>query len=428
MKAIERKRGSALLMVLGFMVIVTLLAAAVLTAASSVQRITDRQVNTEKAMFVAEAGVESAAHYIEQQGGYIGTVAYGSGSSGDGDWDYTISRIDFRTYSIDTTGRVNNVSKAIAIDRVYLPTYATYALWMHENGQIYFIPGEEFFGHIHSNDKLWFYSNAGDGGPEFWGAVSSGASTYGGSIEWVEFHKGFELDASEGTMANVDFGELKGFAQTYGVVLSGKTTIEFQGGDLRIWNSRKGWSNEKYTLGEDELLYVKRASSGPSSTKKAKVILKGGNVDGRLTIVAEDDIKITDHIRYADDPAVNPDSNDALGLISKDDVWVTTAAPDDLDIYAAIMATGIKSPSNRGSFGVLEYWDQQVGPRGALEVYGGIVQDKRGAVGTFNSNGPVSGYYKNYTYDTRFELEAPPFYPAIGEKIRFQGWRDGPAG
>jgi hypothetical protein len=58
-------------------------------------------------------------------------------------------------------------------------------------------------------------------------------------------------------------------------------------------------------------------------------------------------------------------------------------------------------------------------PKGTLTTYGGIIQRERGPVGTFNgSTGQkLSGYSKDYNYDTRLMASPPPFYPTTGDYI-----------
>jgi hypothetical protein len=62
-------------------------------------------------------------------------------------------------------------------------------------------------------------------------------------------------------------------------------------------------------------------------------------------------------------------------------------------------------------------WSQ--GLKGTLTVYGGIIQDERGPVGTFNggTGQKISGYSKDYTYDTRLLNTPPPFFPTTGDYI-----------
>jgi len=428
MKERKGREGTALVVVVSFLLLSTILSGALLTANSSQARVVASQLNVEKATYVAEAGVENAAQYVESQQGYVVDGHTGTANIGEGQYTYVLTKTGWRQYQLSSIGTVNGKAREITIDRLYLPTYAQFALWMHENGEIYFIPGEEFFGHVHANDKLWFYSNAVEGGPIFWEELTSAWDSYGGVADWAEFHQGFELNAAEGQMAEIDFDtgpfSLESLAGTFGLVLEGETTVTFEGETVRITNERMGWNDHPYPIGDDQLIYVSDATSGSDSTKKGRVYVQGGSLDGRITIVGEDDILINDHVQYSSDPLDNPDADDALGLISKDDVWVTQAAPDNLEIDAAIIAAGVKAEGNRGSFGVLCYWCDA--PRGALNVNGSIVQDKRGAVGTFNDDGMVSGYYKNYSFDHRFESTAPPYYPVVDDKVQFEGWKEGP--
>ena len=61
---------------------------------------------------------------------------------------------------------------------------------------------------------------------------------------------------------------------------------------------------------------------------------------------------------------------------------------------------------------------------GTLKVLGGIIQNARGPVGTFNSSTGemITGYSKNYTYDPRLASNPPPYYPTTGQYERLS-WR-----
>jgi hypothetical protein len=53
---------------------------------------------------------------------------------------------------------------------------------------------------------------------------------------------------------------------------------------------------------------------------------------------------------------------------------------------------------------------------GTIHLVGGITQYQRGPVGTFSGSPPVivSGFQKNYRYDSRLMVESPPFFPTTG--------------
>jgi hypothetical protein len=140
-----------------------------------------------------------------------------------------------------------------------------------------------------------------------------------------------------------------------------------------------------------------------------------GTLDGRLSVGAQRNIIIPNNLVYADDPRDNPPetpSDDSLGIISERDVRIDDSAPSNLEIDASIMAL-------EKSFYLENYW---TGLKGTLTIYGGIIQEERGPVGTFNSNPPpngtkISGYDKNYSYDPRLLNNPPPFMPTTGDYI-----------
>lgn len=429
MNRIETKRsdeGSVLIMVMGVVVLTSLLAGTMMLAGNNHYRNTSRQADLEMALYVAEAGMEIAADYLAEQQGFIGTSYSSSGTIDGHPYNYVMTKVGWRTYTMEAVGTVGEISRKINIDRVYLPTYAKYALWMDLNGVIYFTPGEQFDGHVHSNDTLWFSGNSNIGGPEFWEKVTSAQSSFAGSPQHATFHKGYELNASEGQMSSIDFdstssSSLRNLADSFGRRIRGDAEFYFSGQD--VWIREDGrW--DLHRVQEDQLIYVDGYST-----------VHGGVVDGRMTIVSENDIWIEDHIRYADDPrddTENSQSDDALGLISRDDVWISTSAPDDLEIFASILAAGTRGSNNGqyndGSFGVSQYNSSYYGHRGDLTVYGGIVQEVRGAVGTFRHGyGGVTGYNKDYHFDPRFGQEPPPYYPPVSDKVEFEDWSEEPA-
>ena len=138
-------------------------------------------------------------------------------------------------------------------------------------------------------------------------------------------------------------------------------------GHVSITNSRHSSTNFVYTPAASEgLIYVQNATSGTTSTKGGQVYLNGGNVTGRLTIVAESNMFIQGSMRYTNDPRTNSASTDALGLISHDNIIVNTNAPNSLEIDAELMAVGNPKPpgdGSAGSFTVLNYDMRLAEPR-----------------------------------------------------------------
>lgn len=155
----------------------------------------------------------------------------------------------------------------------------------------------------------------------------------------------------------------------------------------------------------------------------------GGTIqqDTELTISASSDVVIQNNLVYSNyTPAsgtpgtagyVAPDAtgtNNLLGIVSwGGNVRVGSSAPSNVNIHASILA-------RNGYFQVDNY--DSGSPRGDATVLGGVISDYYGAFGTFNSStgAPVSGYGRNFVYDTRMEdHEAPPYFPTLNTFIAF---------
>jgi hypothetical protein len=430
------QEGSVLLGVACFLFLAVGLVLTILSLGSNHRKVSVEQVNMEQAMYVAEGGLERGAGFMALPANLTAIVTSstgntnGSGSLGAGTYAFVITRSNATTYNLVATGIVNGVQRTVSLQRIYQPSYAEFSLWSQTNGPIYFVNGEVFNGQVHADDMLYF--DVAGGGPVFHAAVTSNAGTYSirnGSISAVTFDQGLLLNSPQGTMADANFTDstkvncLKDTASSAGLVLQGNTTITFNGGTLSIINTRAGWTTaHTYTPPAEGIIYVANATSG--SALSGTVYFVGGKVTGRMSIVSEADMTIGGSITYTTDPRTTPSSTDALGLITKSDVWVGPSAPNDVEIDAAIMATGQSStPGDSGSFSVVNYNSGL--PRGDLTIYGGIVQKLRGPVGQTSGGVPSHGFTKNYSYDPRFINNPPPYYPTIQSEVKFSQWREG---
>jgi hypothetical protein len=133
-----------------------------------------------------------------------------------------------------------------------------------------------------------------------------------------------------------------------------------------------------------------------------------GTVDAQVTVAGADDVVVTGNLTLADDG----NGTDVVGLIAGNDVWVhhpvdaqkanLAGGPRVRTIQAAIL-------SLRHSF-VVQNWDSGE-ELGRLRVRGSIGQKMRGPVGATDPvSGSISGYLKDYTYDTRFKTIQPPYF------------------
>lgn len=311
-------------------------------------------------------------------------------------------------YEVRSIGAVQSAKRTVIMEGVRQDTWARFALWFdHSGGPIYFIGGEVMNGPVHSNTNIFLLNN-----PVFNALVTSAATNWGQWSAAAVFNMGFQLSAPRETMASVNFANLLSNAT---MVITGGSSVTLSGGtNTLISNPDRGWVNSNYTLvGSNSLIYVRT-----SGTNIGTVNVEGTNLDGRLTIVADNNIHITNHISYTANPSNGP-SDDALGLIAQNNVVVMTNAPNNLNIFAHIISCSTVTNYSAG-FYVTNY---NVGSaRGTLTVYGGIVQNNRGAVGTT----APTGFRKNYIYDARFVTDPPPQYPTLTNAYIWSNWRETP--
>jgi hypothetical protein len=171
-----------------------------------------------------------------------------------------------------------------------------------------------------------------------------------------------------------------------------------------------------------ELLPGSSTSDTPAYSCRNGDVYVGGTLSGRTTIAADNYVYATSDIVY------NDASADVLGLVGQNGVWVwnpvvcsTTItfsngnpncsggtwkygnSDSTPEIDAAILSVA-------HTFMVQNYdgSDANLGARGTLTVKGAIAQRFRGPVATSSSGTIVTGFQKNYAYDSRFKNTAPP--------------------
>lgn len=408
--------GVVLISVVCFIAVTAILAGGLIMESGSQLKLADRQVRLEQAFYVAEGAAERAVSCIRNTGGNPpGVIA---GQLGGGTYGVTIAQFDAGggqlTYTIAATGEVRGVRRSVVLTGVRQDTWARYALLYNTAASaIWIVSGERFSGPVHANTRIYL-----SGDPVFEALISSTAANWGpgSNTNLVTFLQGWAFNAASQSLASISFPALRTNAS---LVVTGLTSITFAGTNLFISNARAGWSNINYVSSNQNILtsgtgliYVVSTGTG---TNLGTASVGGTNLDGRLSIVTDYDIQVTNHITYAVHPTNN--SDDALGLIARNDVVVRTNAPDNLSIFAHLIAA---CPTNSFSHG---FYVQNYSSRpfsGNLNVYGGIVEYTRGAVGT----SLPTGYLKRYTYDTRFANDPPPFYPTLTNQYTWSGWRD----
>jgi hypothetical protein len=225
--------------------------------------------------------------------------------------------------------------------------------------------------------------------------------------------------------------ELHTAAVEGGTVFNGDTTVTLKSdGTMDVVNAQYSTTHAdcnpcNVTAPSNHAVYV----SGGDLTLS-------GTLTGSLTVGTNRNIIITSDIKYskvptdsslcidgtvaADGRLCSSDDSELsmLGIIAEKQVIVSSSAPHNIEIDASIMAMD-------ESF-IVENWNKDSDPstpgfqpKGTLEVFGGIIQDTRGPVGTFDSttNTFRTGYSKNYIYDSRFETNPPLYFPQTGDYL-----------
>lgn len=420
---IKRKKGSTL--ILSLVVIITLLMYAITFISVGVNQSLLIEIFKRRtsAFCIAEAGLDHAIVWLRAQASPpVGnsTNPWGSVQNiGGGSYSVTITDLgvvgastSIRRYRITSAGTFGNMTRTL-INYVQVDNYARY-LWFtdrevfngsnvwfwtqdhlngptHTNGHFNIAGNPVFESEVRSVDDYLRYFNNGNN-------INSSALT-NPPYDNPDFQQGVDFGAEIITMPSQALS-LRAAAANGGLYLRGNTTVVLNSdGSMNVTNSRKGWNNRNMALPSNGALFVYSGN-----------LTVSGTLNGRLTVGSSADVIVPDSIVYADDPRVNPASDDTMGIIAESDIVIDDAAPTNLEIDACAMALNT-------SFMMENWW---VGPaKGTLTVYGGIIQDERGPVGTFNgtTGQKVSGYSKNYSYDSRLLSSPPPFMPTTGDYV-----------
>jgi hypothetical protein len=266
----------------------------------------------------------------------------------------------------------------------------------NEGSYIWWTSSDTVWGPFHTQDKFKI-----DGSPVFYGKVTSlrGYSQQAGSHP--KFYGGYESGVDIPLPAS-GITDIEAAAIADGSNITGKDTvyITFVSDSITI---RYAYNGPKTSYLASSL-----TNNGTIFVKDAKAVRIQGTVKGQYTLASNKaDIYIDDDIVYNTDPRINPNSTDILGIVGKNDVWITDnyANNHDINIDASIYC-------ETGSFGAENYNSRPVA--GRINLLGGIINHERGPVGTFIGSGIKSGFYKTYRYDERMLLAYPPMFPGTG--------------
>ena len=419
------QQGSVLIAVLVIIFAVLLIGASLFTLGVGESDVVDYHGDGAKAFYLAEAGVERAWVWLEQMAThdpplFPSEVDLPGEVLGEGTYSLHLERESSGStwsvrYEVTSTGIVDGVDRQV---RVVLEneTFAQYLYFADEMEEIWFISGDTLRGKVHTNGFIriagdpWFDKKVTTAQDEFimWGE------------SWPTFAEGYELGVPEiplpVTAAMIDGfesladdgglapGPLNGRRAKYEVVL-GRSGLS---GYLTYRSYERVSGSYQWSPWID----VDIGSTNGVAWFDEPVDVSGV-LDGQLTIASSGDIRIVDDVTYAGSSpgqGPTPGGDDVLGLASARNVIVALTAPNmsDCEIHAHMMALN-------SSFTAEDYGEGD--PRGTLSIWGGLAQQKQGAVGMFNWSGLVHGYQKDYHYDSNLLRMSPPGYPPTGKYI-----------
>ncbi len=439
-KCFRNNKGIALVAVMIFTIILLIFGATFLRLATTERIAADKDFYLSQSFYLSEAGAEKAIAYLESLpmppigtssfdpfGGWKSLVSAGSykvlitpNSANPGSFlkRYTIlSEGKASTSGFSVTKKVEvQVSRENFAKFIYFTNYEESA----SGTKIWFFNGDVIQGPVHSNDQIHIY-----GSPIFMDLVTSTAETFdyyhgGPPQDNPDFQQGYQLGVAPIDMEkHKTLTRLEDLSSSGGLKLTSDSKIQLNADStLTYWPKTGGnWSfPSSITWGSPTT--VSLPSNGVIYVQERALI--SGTLSGRLSIAAENEIYIAEDVVYSIAPT-EPTCVDALGLIAGNNIVVSKGSPSgsSLTIHATMMAFD-------GSFYVKNY--SSIPVMGNLTVYGGIIQNRRGAVGTFNSytGQRVSGYLKDYHYDNRVTDEPPPYFPTTGKYDR-DSWQEQPA-
>lgn len=385
---------SSIIIVLGFMVIVGLTAPNINRLASRTYENFLSYNGKTRSHDIAVSGANVAANAIFLDKTW--RSSYNSVLFAGGMYSVSAATYNINQVKIVSIGNYEKCRDTVVV--ILAPSsFSKFAYYSHIEGGIYWVTGDTVWGPFHTQAKMNI-----SGRPVFYGKVTTRLGTNPKKSS-AKFYGGYQQGVS--LSLPTDFNDVVTAASVGGFLLnSGDLWLQFSG-DTVYWKTSVGAS---YT---PELLSI-FAPNGVIAAQQGNVHVQG-TLDGRVTVGAlgssglgYGNIYIEDDLRYSVDPRYG-NSDDMLGLAADNNVIIVdNAANNDNVIIQAtgICRTGGLTAQNYGSRGLA----------GMIDLWGGITQYQRGAVGTTSGGVITSGFRKHYVYDGRLANTAPPYFPGTG--------------
>lgn len=486
---LKNQQGIALPAVLFLVVIVTLLGFTAMSIADNQTIMVSRHQQREQSLHYAEAGIHRYMAELNKNRNFYETTDSDNMQNtdtafNDGYYRLVVTNptVTNPVVTIRSTGwrKDSDIRRTIEIE-LHKKDFVQNLINANVGSDLFwysrrFIRGDVINGPLHINGDLVVNGHTGDG---YTGPIFNGPVTYSGSFtresfpvttsDTTQFNAGDPVQVPRmGMPPTTSTSILKQKAQDDGYLYDGLTCIFINGSTLTIRNQTTSTDTaENRPLPANGVIYIQGNTGNTKWAPGTANVYVSGVLDGRLTIVAENDIYITANnptnwgnpgntsaatggITYSDlisAPDITADNintvmagcDDMLGLIANRNIrilhynwpqdgresptqipyyWKNNnthidVAPTNMNIHASIFAV-------TGSF---EYEEHALGSaKGTLRVIGSISQYKIGPVAGFALNlfdlpedydvlnSRTSGYGKDYWHDPRLMYDLPPSF------------------
>ena len=407
---------AAIIVVVGFAILLGYVSFSLNTIAGRAQGNMSTYAASTESHNIAITGANVGLARLYADTGWRGTETQKLTDSFNGSFTYTIANGAAGRPILRSVSYVRGPD-GVMRDTVYisfaanqLQSFSIFAWMTNFEGNVFWITGDTVKGRVHSNGQMHM-----SGTPTFMEKLTTAKGIdpkWGGGTNNAVFKKGFETGVAP-IQFPTDLSQIAAAAASGGRAYTGNVEVKLKGGT--------GISGDGYALvyNSSGVQIDSVSLSDPSFNgvigSNGRVSLSG-TVDGRLSIFTTQEVYLVDDVVYENR---SKGSDDVLGLVSENDVTVADNTPNatNITIDASIFARS-------GSFSAENYNKGKT--RGTINLLGSIVQDERGAVGTFASGtGIKTGYLKAYTYDDRLADPSfrPPYYPGFyTQKFAIASW------
>ena len=467
-------RGSMLALVLVFSFVFVILLTGATTFIVQQRSIQLNRVENERALQIAEAGLEYYKWFLAH---YPNDMQNGTGGPGPYVMDYkdpeggTIGKYSLDISGVSQCGQIERVDitstgwtlaepaiTRTVYGRYSRPTVADYAYIINSN--VWAGSDRKIYGPYHSNGGIRMdgtnYAEV-TSAQTSWLCTSSFGCNPSQNVDGV-FGSGPNSSLWKYPSSNIDFAgitldlvQIKSLAQSgglyfsqlsgasprrgYHLVFQSDGTVDVYGvnNSSRIWSydSEDGWGQRYEVITSENFLGSYTVPANCSVIFVEDKVWIEGVVKGKVTVASADvtnpvyntDVILNGSLTYA-----NADGSDGLTLLAQNNIRIPLLSPDNMKLYGIFIAQqghfGRNYYTKSGSRDVPEYYNSYV-LRNSLDIVGSIVSN--GRVGTkWSCGGTYCSGYANRTnaYDTALADAPPPLTPAVSPDYRFIVWSE----